>query len=128
MPYYDFLKQSTGEIKTLFFHMNDKKEYTDETGYKWTRLFSKPNAAVDSQWDAFSSKDFSQKVGNKRGSYGDILDKSAELSKIRESKEGVDTVKQSYYDSYAKKRKGRRHQNEKREKGQAGFTGVEIEF
>lgn len=113
MPYYDFINEKTNEVKTLFFHMNDKKEYVDEAGQKWTRLFCSPQASIDTNWNEDSSRDFVEKTRNKKGSFGDLTRKSQELSEKRKEKYGVDKIAQTYFDSYAAKRNGKRHNLER---------------
>lgn len=109
MPYYDFLNEKTSEIKTLFFHMNDEKRYVDESGYEWIRQFSSINAAVDTQINPFSAKEFSEKTANKKDTVGAMWDRSKEASLKREQKAGKDEIKESYYKNYSKRRKGHQH-------------------
>ena len=113
MPYYLF--ENNGEIKEIFQHMNDLHEYR-ENGIKWNRIFIKPNAGIDTNWDPNSKTDFANKTGSKKGTLGEILDKSAELSSIREQKYGKDDVKENYYRNYSKTRDGKIHLNERKEK------------
>ena len=115
MPQYDFLNQKTGEIKTLFFHMNDKKEYSDDSGYQWVRQFSKPQASIDNNWDENNPRDFIEKSGRKRGNLGNLQDKAKELSIKRQEKYGVDIVKEKMYADYSKKRDGKIHPQKRKE-------------
>jgi hypothetical protein len=115
MPYYDFLNENTGELISLFFHMKDDKKYIDDTGYEWVRQFTSPNASIDTKWDANNSKDFVEKTRNKKGSVGDIMDKSQELSEKREKSIGIDPVKEKVYSDYSRSRGGREHPNKRAE-------------
>jgi hypothetical protein len=129
MPYYDFLNHKTGEIKTLFFGMNEDKIYVDSDGYEWKRQFSVPMAAIDTQNDAFDDKKNLEKIKNTKGSLGDILDYSKEQSIKREEKLGTtDPKKQAYYDKYAADRNGKRHLNEKKEKLEKTIKEVTIKY
>lgn len=87
-----------------------------EDGYKLSRIWTKPNAAVDSKWDAHNPQDFVRKTANKKGTYGDLLDKSKELSIEREEKMGVDPIKEKFYENYAKRRQGKEHPDVKKKK------------
>ena len=102
MPLYEFINDDTQETIDVFFHMNDEKRFIDENGKEWRRLYSSPNAAVDTKIDPFSAKQFVEKTGNKKGSVGDLMDRSSELSKIRAQKEGKDSVREKYIANYQK--------------------------
>ena len=132
MPYYPFLNEKTGEIIDLFFHMNDKeKRYTDENGVEWKRQFVVPLTQVDSvsKIDPHSHKDFMQRA-DKHCTVGQMMDLSTELSAQREAKEGVDPVKQKFYDEYSKKRHGLKHSQQAREEVQKKLKqrGVDLKF
>ena len=106
MPYYIFkYKNKTIEV---FQHMNEPHVYIDEFGIQWERVFTKPNAAIDTQADPYSVNDFAKKT-NKKGTIGDLMDQSQELSIKRKDKDGVDPIREKYYDSWSKRRKGRTH-------------------
>lgn len=100
------------ESKTVdvFFHMNDDKEYIDEEGVEWKRVFLGSQLSCDASIDPWSNSDFVNKTGGKKGTMGDLMDKSAELSAQRAKENGgVDPVKQKYYKNYSKKRGGAVH-------------------
>jgi len=82
--------------------MNDVHEYYDETGLKWHRVFTSPNASVDSNIDPFSSKAFVNKTGSK-GTVGDLIDRSKEMSERRKDKIGYDPVLKKEVEKYKKK-------------------------
>lgn len=109
MPYYEFINENTGEVIELFFHMNDKKFYIDKDGYEWVRQLSVPNASVDTKIDCNSSHDFIDKTKNKKGTIGDLWDRSKELSDKRNSKYGKDKILEKHYEKYAKERNGKDH-------------------
>lgn len=119
MPIYLYHNEETGETREVFQNMKDKHEYFGEDGteYCWKRVFTIPQASIDSQIDPFKSSDFVDKTGNKKGTYGDLLDRSAELSEKRaELNGGIDPVKRNYFDQYSKERKGAKHPNDKPKK------------
>lgn len=118
MALYDFENIDTGEVRELFFKMNDLKEYNGEDGTevgKWRRKFHVPLAAIDTQLDAFSKEQFVRRT-EKYSTVGDHMAKSQELSEIRAQKGGRDEVKQKFFDDYAATRKGQRHFAEKPQK------------
>lgn len=113
MPIYLFQNQETAEIREVFFRMNDDKNYRGENGNEnnWKRVFTIPTASVDGKVDAYSSNSFVEVTSKKRGTVGDILDLSAELSEKRaaSSLDGQDPVKKKYFDKYKKDRFGKDH-------------------
>ena len=116
MPIYQFQNEKTGEKIDVVMSVHDTHEYVDKTGYKWQRVWTVPNAAVDTVVDPFNSKDFVNKT-TKKGSVGDLWDLSAELSHKRAEKTGTsDAVKENYYKNYSRKRKNLKHQTQVKEK------------
>ena len=56
--------------------------------------------------DPWNNADFVNKTAGKQGTYGDLMDRSAELSAQRASQNGgVDPVKEKYYKNYSKNQK-----------------------
>ena len=112
MPFYTFSHPETGEFLDVFFHMNDEKEYFDEDGIKWNREYHSPELNSTGKTDPWNSKQFIEKTGQKNGTLGDLLDRSAELSKERASQnDGVDPIKENYYKRYSKERNGAIHRD-----------------
>lgn len=108
MALYLFENPETGEVKEIVMTMKEPHVYF-VNGVEWKRIFSVPQTSIDSRWDAMSPKDFSQKTGKKKGTLGDLFDKSAELSEKREKIMGKDTIQEKYFSDYAKERKGKEH-------------------
>lgn len=102
----------------------------EENGVKWNRIFCLPQALIDNKWDEDSPQDFVRKTGSKKGTYGDILDKSKELSIKREEKYGRDDVKEKMYSDYEKKRgKGFEHPQKKKERiEKMKKEGIKLKF
>jgi hypothetical protein len=113
VPNYLFENPKNGKVSEVFFHMKDEKTYIVD-GVKWNRVYTVPQASIDTRADPYNQKDFS-KVTNKKGTYGDLLDRSNEMSLKREEKEGVDPVKQKYFEDYSKKRAGLKHPDQKKQ-------------
>ena len=112
MAIYVYFNTETEEYREIVQKMSDVHEYFGESGDEknWKRVFTCPNASIDSQIDPFSSRDFMRKTGGKKGTYGDLLDKSSELSNQRAEKAGgVDPIKEKYFKDYSAKRRGAKH-------------------
>lgn len=110
MPLYCYRNPQTGEEVEIVQAMNDLHEFIDSNGLKWDRVFFSPNASIDTKTDAFSQQKFVERTAGKKGSYGDLLDYSAEMSAKRaEQAGGVDPVKKKYLEDYSKKRNGAKH-------------------
>lgn len=134
MPIYLFENQQTGEIHEVVYHMNDIKDYRGPDGKAargdWKRVWTKPQASIDTQVDPYSAADF-VKATNKPGTFGDMWDRSAELSAKRADKEGgIDPVKQKFYDGYSSKRNGKKHPQEQREINQRALKkqGIRLDY
>ena len=97
--------------------MNDEHVYSED-GVEWSRVFLAPNASIDNSIDPFNKQQYIDATYNKKGTIGDMMDLSSELSAKRAEKSGgLDPVKEKFYDSYAKERKGAEHPNRIKERG-----------
>jgi len=109
MPLYLFKHPHEEFFAEVFFHMEDVKEYIDSDGNQWIRQYTSPELKTEASIDPWNNADFVNKTNNK-GTLGDLMDRSAELSAKRADQNGgVDPVKEKYYSDYAKKRKGQQH-------------------
>lgn len=126
MPIYSFSHPETGEIKDLFFNMNDDKSYTDDNGVEWIREYCSPELNANGSIDPWDSKSFVSKT-SKGGTVGDLLDRSSDLSKERASQNGgVDPVKEKYYKNYSKNRNGAIHEDKKPKKFENKHVKIEL--
>ena len=115
MPLYTYENPDTGETVDVLQSMNEEHSYTDQNGLKWKRVYLIPNASVDSQIDANSSTAFIDATKNKKGTYGDLLDKSRELSEKRATTYGgSDPIKEKFFKDYSANRKGAIHPDQKK--------------
>jgi hypothetical protein len=103
IPLYTFLNEKTGETRDIVQGMNDDHSFS-EGGVAWRRIYHSPQMSIDTKIDPHSQKDF-VRATNKKGTMGDIMDLSAELSNKRADKEGTDPVKQKHFQDYEKKNK-----------------------
>ena len=111
---YVFQHPETGETKEIYQKIDEKHEFTDESGLKWNRVFTTSYISSNVQIDAYSAESYASKTKNKNYTVGEMTDISAELSDKRANKEGIDPVKIEHYDRYAKKNNGVRHVDDKR--------------
>jgi hypothetical protein len=105
MPIYLFKNPKSNKIVQVYQEMNAEHSYS-ENGIKYERVFTVPNAAIDSEIDPNSAQQFVEKTGKMKGTLGEIWDYSKELSEKRAKSSGVDPVRQQAEASYSKKRKG----------------------
>ena len=108
MPIYLFQNPNTGKIKEIVQPMNVEHIYS-EAGIKWERIFTIPQASIDTEIDAFSEDSFKKKTSNKKETLGDLMDRSKELSEKRQSIAGTDPVQNKFFEDYSKTRKGKKH-------------------
>ena len=110
MPIYMFQNPNSGETIELVQKMKDEHIYIDENGLQWNRVFSVPNAAIDTELNAdTSAAEWMRKTEGKNWTLGDAWDTSAELSRQREKKMGKDPLKEKNLKDYSKKRNGMKH-------------------
>ena len=104
MPIYLFQHPESGEQVEVLLGMNEDKFYIDDDGIEWQRVFLAPNATIDAELDPFSSRSFIDKT-NSKGSMGDLMERSKEMSEKRKDKLGFDPVQKKYFQEYSKKKK-----------------------
>lgn len=101
--------------------VNDKHEYV-KNGIKWARLWQNPQLNVKGgKVDPFDKKKFVDKTGKMKGTYGDMLDMSKELSEERKSKVGFDPEQKRFFGEFEKKN-GYRHHKDKPDKVENDFV------
>jgi hypothetical protein len=109
MPLYTYEHPETGETVEAFEKMNDVHVYVGQDGLKWKRVFHAPNANIDTQTDPFSPKAFTDKTGATKGTYGELMDRSRDMSEKRKDKLGYDPVQKKYFKEYSEGRNGVKH-------------------
>lgn len=109
MPIYQYKHPDTEEVFEIFQGMNEEHEYIHDDGVVCKRLFTIPNASFDTQINPFSKSEFLEHTRNKKGTVGDLMDISSEMSERRAAKEGEDPVKRNYFNEYSKSRRGMKH-------------------
>lgn len=103
MPIFLFQHPVTNETREIVQRMNEEHVFVDAKGVKWQRIFTVPQAQIDTQINPHDNRDFVTKTKVKNYSVGDLWDKSAELSAKREKQMGKDPVKEKASLDYTKK-------------------------
>lgn len=115
MPTYIYEHPETKQQIEVVQSMNDEHIYIDEGGLKWNRVFLSSELNTEGSINPWSNKDFIDKTSNTKGTYGDLLDRSAELSHARADQNGgVDPIKKKYFEDYSKKRGGAKHPQDRK--------------
>jgi hypothetical protein len=109
MPLYTYEHPETEETIDIMQGMNDEHVYVDKEGTQWKRVFYSPEASIDSSIDPFSNQAFKDKTGSVKGTVGEMMDRSKEMSQRRKDKLGYDPVQQKYFKEYSDKRRGVKH-------------------
>lgn len=127
---YTFRNTKTDEIKEVEMPMKDYKPYKGENGNEdfWERIYDIPQVNIgDSKTeDPFNSNSFIDKTSRLKGSYGDIMDYSAELSEKRAALNGGDDpIKRKHFDNYEKKT-GKKHLKDKPKKIETKNATIEF--
>ena len=127
MPIYVYKHPEQEEYIEVLQGMNDEHVY-EQDGLAWERVFLAPNASIDSDVDPFNGRQFVDTTAAKKGTMGDMMDYSKELSMKRASKSGgVDPVKEKYYKKYSDERNGTKHPQDIKDKGYES-KNVKIEY
>jgi hypothetical protein len=112
MPEYIYKHPNKKDYVELVQSINEEHTFYDEDGLQWDRVYTALNFNTHSKIDAFDKRAFTEKTGKMKGTYGNMLDYSKELSMEREDRLGYDPVKKSYFDAYEKK-VGKKHVEDK---------------
>jgi len=112
VPIYVYKHPEEDIYEEVLQGMNDPHVFSKD-GIEWQRVFLSPNAAISSDVDPYNSNAFIEKTANMKGTLGDMMDLSAELSHKRAEKAGgEDPVKRKHFDQYEKDI-GKKHLNNK---------------
>ena len=103
MPIYIYKHPDKEEYEEVLQKMNDPHTFSKD-GIEWQRVFLSPNAAISTADDPFNGNAFVEKTANMKGTFGDMMDYSAELSEKRSEKRGgEDPMKKKHFENYEKK-------------------------
>ena len=111
MPIYVYKHPEEELYEEVLQGMNDPHVFSKD-GVEWQRVFLSPNASISSNSDPFNSNAFLDKTANMKGTGGDMMDYSAELSEKRAEKSGgIDPIRKKHFDNYEKS-VGKKHLND----------------
>tara|TARA_Y100000310_G_scaffold315080_1_gene365233 strand:+ start:1345 stop:1686 length:342 start_codon:yes stop_codon:yes gene_type:complete len=105
MPEYLYENPDTGEKVSVWQSVHEEHAYEID-GVTFDRVYTIPNASIDTKINPNSEKEFREKA---KGTVGDIWDQSAEASEKRVEQHGEDPVKKQFFKDYSAKRKGAKH-------------------
>lgn len=109
MPIYVYQNPKNKKIIEINQSVHDSHEYIDKSGLKWNRIFTSPQLNTDGTLKSdCSEKEFSEYTKNKKGTIGDLWDRSRELSEKRKKIYGKDPVKDNFLKDWSSKRKGKK--------------------
>lgn len=100
MPIYLYKNPKTEEVIEILQGINEVHQFS-ENGVQFERVYCIPNVSIDSRIDPYNSKSFVEKTRNKKGTIGDLLKESRELSEKRGG-EKSDPIKNQFYANYEK--------------------------
>ena len=110
MPFYQFIHPNTDEVVEVMQSMKDDHVYIDEHGIKWERVWTVPQASIDTQVDHNDKNAWMRKMENKKLTVGEMEAQGEQLSRKRAKENGgVDPLRRKYFDDWSKKRKGKKH-------------------
>lgn len=107
MPIFIYEHPKTGRIVEVIQSVHDKHEYF-EKGVKFLRVFTVPQAAIDTKIDPFDSRKFAERTGKQKGSIGSLFDQAKEAGEKRKKILGHDPIEKKHWENWSKKRKGRK--------------------
>lgn len=127
MGLYIYHNDETGETVEIFQKMLDVHVYSGVSGNEegWRRVYSSPQLSVDTDFDPRNREEFARR-GEKYKDLGSLMDKSRELSEKRAQKDGVDHVREKFFEDYKKSRNGKEHPLNKPKKIENKFATVDF--
>lgn len=116
MPEYIYKHPKKPKYISIIQTMSEEHAFTDESGVKWERQYTIPQAVIKETINPFNSKQYVDITKRKKGNVGDLMDFSEELSNKRkqETEDGIDPVTTQFHDDWSKKRHGRIHPDDHR--------------
>ena len=117
---YLFYNTETEEYIEVEMSMKNYAPYRGKNGDEdcWERVYEIPQISMGNSItktaDPYSQNEFVERTGKLKGSLGNIMDYSKELSEKRAADDGgVDPVKKKYFKNYEKKT-GKKHLADKK--------------
>lgn len=121
MPSYEMENLATGKIELFFIPITEYPslgEVREIDGEKWRRVITEAPMGIVKSSDNPTLNNFINESASKRGTVGDLMEKSQEMSEKRakDSVNGRDPVKDKWFDRWSKKRDGKQHPSDTRPK------------
>ena len=117
---YLFYNTKTEEYREIEMSMKDYAPYRGENNdeEEWERVYDVPQISMGNSTlktaNPYSQNEFVERTGKMKGTLGDMLDYSKDLSEKRaEDNGGIDPVKQKHFKEYEKKT-GKKHLADKK--------------
>ena len=127
MPIYIYKNPDTDECIEVIQTMAEEHIYIDEFGLEWKRVFTVPHASIDTKDDAWDHNQFVEKTGKMKGTVGDVLDYSSELSEKRaEANGGEDPIKKKAFNEYEKS-VGKKHLSDRKKTIETSKIRVDLD-
>lgn len=106
MPLYIYKHPDKEEYVEVYQGMNDEHSYfCDEV--EWERQFTSPEISAQKITNPWDKNAFVNETKNMKGTIGDMMDKSTELSEMRAKENGgIDPLRQKKFKEYSKQRGG----------------------
>ena len=96
-PIYIYKHPDHEEYVEIIQGMKEDHVYVDEEGVEWEREYTPPNAQIKDTIDPFNKNQFLQKTADSKGTMGDMIDRSKELSEKRKEVLGKDPVQEKFF-------------------------------
>ena len=107
MPLYLYQNPKTKEYIEIIQTMSEEHSFVDPQGLKWDRIFTSPEISSQKITDPWDKNSFINETKNMKGTIGDMMDKSTELSNMRAKENGgIDPLKTQKFKDYSKERGG----------------------
>jgi hypothetical protein len=125
---YTFKHPTKNKYIQISQSVNDIHTFFDENGIQWERIYDSPSLSIKTKIDPFSENDFLKATKEKRGSVGDMMDLSTELSEKRKERTGSDPIQNSFFKEYSKKRKGTKHPKDPKRLNKINSLGASVKY
>ncbi len=130
---YKFKNTETGEYAEIEMSMKNYKPYKGPDGNEdcWQRVYEAPQISMrnstSSKLDPFDQKAFVDRTGKMKGTVGDMMDYSKELSEKRAELNGKeDPIKRQHFDNYERKT-GKKHMRDTKKTFENKHVKIDID-
>ena len=108
MPIYVYKHPTEERYEEIIQTMSEPHVFSKD-GVEWKRVFLPTRCSISANADPFNSNSFVEKTANMKGTFGDMMDYSKELSEKRAEKAGgEDPIKRQHFNRNEKE-VGKKH-------------------